>query len=188
MSMGEERLGDGVVVLRQWRLDDADWYAETAARDPLIQRFTAESPTLTGDEVRSAIATLLAGADDTAGFLIADARTGERLGNIALACRDGVGHVSYWLAGYARGRGAATRALSILSAWAIATFQLTELRLWTHVDNHASRSVAERAGYRRAPDLDRDREVKGQTWWTVGYVRHAGCASSGGDRNRSRHP
>jgi [ribosomal protein S5]-alanine N-acetyltransferase len=166
-----EQLGDDVVVLRRWRLDDADWYAETAAHDPLIQRFTSESPTLTADVVRSAIATLLAGSDHPAGFLIADASTGERLGNIALAHRDGVGDVSYWLASYARGRGAATRALRVLSDWAVPTFRLTELRLWTHVDNHASRSVAERAGYTRAPDLDRDREVKGQTWRTVGYVR-----------------
>jgi ribosomal-protein-alanine N-acetyltransferase len=169
-----ERLGDGVVTLRPWTVEDADWYAETAAHDPLIQRFTSESPTLTADVVRSAIVALLAGTDDTAGFLIADANTGVRLGNIALAYENEVGDVSYWLAGSARGRGAATRALRVFSDWAVRTFRLSELRLWTHVDNHASQAVAGRAGYTRAPDLDRDREVKGQTWLTVGYVRAAG--------------
>jgi ribosomal-protein-alanine N-acetyltransferase len=175
MSIG---LGDDVVVLRQWRLDDADWYAETAAHDPLIQRFTSESPALTADVVRSAIVALLAGTGNTAGFLIADANTGERLGNIALVYENRVGDVSYWLASHARGRGVATRALRALSDWAVPTFGLTELRLWTHVDNHASRSVAERAGYQRAPDLDRDREVKGQTWRTVGYVRDSDMSGS----------
>ena len=77
---------------------------------------------------------------------IADARTGERLGNIALGYRDGVGDVSYWLATDARGRGVATRALTILSDWAAPTFGLTEIRLWTHVDNHASRKVIEANG------------------------------------------
>lgn len=172
--MATEQIGNGVVTLRPWTVDDADWYAETAAHDPLIQRFTSEPPTLTADVVRLAIVALLAGSDGAAGFLIADANTGERLGNIALAYENGVGDVSYWLAGYARGRGAATRALLVFSDWAVRMFRLSELRLWTHVDNHASRAVAERAGYTRAPDLDRDREVKGQTWPTVGYVRTAG--------------
>src|SRR5260370_22782607 len=44
---GTERddLDDGVVRLREWADDDAAWYAE-CVRDPEIQRFTTESPTL----------------------------------------------------------------------------------------------------------------------------------------------
>jgi len=84
-------LTDGVVGLRRWDVADAEWYAGTAAHDELIQRFTSESPTLTPDEVRAAIADL-PGQADAVGFLICDATTGERLGNIALAIEDGVGH------------------------------------------------------------------------------------------------
>jgi RimJ/RimL family protein N-acetyltransferase len=47
------------------------------------------------------------------------------------------------------------------------------IRLWTHADNAASRLVAERAGYRRAPADDQRRTVKGQVWNTVGYLRAA---------------
>jgi RimJ/RimL family protein N-acetyltransferase len=86
-------LSDGVVRLREWDLSDAEWYATTAAHDELIQRFTSESPTVTSDDVRTAILDLRR-SDAAAGFLICDAATGARLGNIALHHEDGVGHVS----------------------------------------------------------------------------------------------
>jgi RimJ/RimL family protein N-acetyltransferase len=163
-------IADDAVILRPWSVADAEWYAETVTHDELIQRFTTESCSLTADTVRAAIVDLLAEPAGVVGFLIADAVTGERLGNIALAHRDGVGEVSYWLAGYARGRGVASRALRLFSEWALATLDVHELRLWTHVDNHGSRAVAERAGYRRDPKRDHDRTVKGHTWHTVTYA------------------
>jgi RimJ/RimL family protein N-acetyltransferase len=156
---------DGVVLLRGWRDGDAEWYA-AAARDPVIQRYTAEPPGITAAQVRSAMA---AGWTDAAGFVICDAASGERFGNVGLRHREGVGHASYWLAASARGRGVATRALRLLSGWAFADLDLSEMRLWTHVDNAASRLVAERAGYRRVPQDDQRRTVKGRTWSTVGY-------------------
>lgn len=152
------------IVLRPWTVDDAEWYAATVVGDPLIQRFTSESPTLTADEVRAAIVELQKAPPGTAGFLIADGNTGQRLGNIAL--RDG--EVSYWVAGEARGRGVAVQALRLLADWA--RDEVPELRLWTHADNHGSRAVAERAGYVRDTGRDRLRQVKGDTWPTVAYV------------------
>jgi [ribosomal protein S5]-alanine N-acetyltransferase len=164
-------LTDGAVVLRQWRLTDADWYAN-AARDPEIQRFTTESPTLTAAEVRAAILGL-ADQPNAVGLVICEATTGQRLGNIALRHEATAGEVSYWVAAPARGRGVATRALRLLSEWAFAALELSVLRLWTHADNAASRRVAERAGYRRAPDHDQRRVVNGQVWDTVDYLRAA---------------
>jgi [ribosomal protein S5]-alanine N-acetyltransferase len=164
-------LTDGMVLLRQWQLTDADWYAD-AARDPVIQRYTTESPTLTADQVRAAI-TELAAQTDAVGFVVCDATTGERLGNIALRHGSRTGEVSYWVAASARGRGVATRALRLLSDWAFATLELSEIRLWTHAGNAASRLVAERAGYRRAPGHDQQRTINGQIWNTVGYTRPA---------------
>lgn len=158
-------------MLRQWRLTDADWYAQ-AAHDPEIQRYTTESPTLTAPEVRAAIVAL-ADQTDTVGFVVCDAATGQRLGNIALRHDASIGEVSYWVAASARGRGVATRALRLFSDWAFAGLGLSEVRLWTHADNAASRLVAERAGYQRAPDHDQQRIVKGQVWDTVGYRRTA---------------
>lgn len=77
----------------------------------LIQRFTAEQPTVTAQDVRAAIHHLLSGPVGAAGFLIADVVTGQRLGNIALSCEHGVGDVSYWLGADARGRDIRARAL-----------------------------------------------------------------------------
>ena len=53
--MGEHELEDGVVRLREWADDDAAWYAQSV-RDPLIQRFTTDSPALDAGQVLGAIA------------------------------------------------------------------------------------------------------------------------------------
>lgn len=168
--MGGHEISDGIVALRRWSIDDAPWYAATVTGDQLIQQFTAELPTVTAEDVRSAISELLAQPDGAAGFLIADADSHQRLGNIALTYEDGIGDISYWLADYARGRGVATQALSLFTRWAHTVLDLSELRLWAHVDNHGSRAVAERAGYLRDPERDKVREVKSESWPTVSYV------------------
>jgi ribosomal-protein-alanine N-acetyltransferase len=158
---------DGVVQLRAWTFSDADWYAETAAHDELIQRFTGESPTLTSAEVREAIEDLL--ATGLPGFLIADAVTGDRLGNIALSHEDGVGEFHLWLAEPARGRGLAARAIRLLETWACEQLDLSEFQLMTRADNTRSRAVAERAGFVRHPERDKTRELKGETHPWVAY-------------------
>jgi len=103
--------------------------------------------------------------------LITDAATGERMGNIALTCSDGLGEMSCWVAAGARGRGVGTHALTLLSDAALTQLGLQELRLWTHAANSASQRVAERAGFQRDPDRDRSREIKGETWPTLAYHR-----------------
>jgi ribosomal-protein-alanine N-acetyltransferase len=162
-------LSDGVVTLRAWEVDDAEWYAAVATHDELIQRFTSESPGVTAGQVRADIAELESSETQAAGFVICDADSGRRCGNIALDYENGVGHVSYWLAEQARGRGLATSALRVFSGWAFGNLALTELRLWTHVDNLPSQRVAERAGYSRDPQRDEYKEVKGQVWRTAAY-------------------
>ena len=166
-SVDNPALTDDVIRLRALKPTDADWYA-VAIRDELIQRFTSEAPDITSDDVRKAILNLR-GQGNATGLLICDAVSGERLGNIALHHENGVGDVSYWLAATARGKGAATRALRLLSRWAFDRLGLDELRLWTHADNSASRRVAERAGFHRDPQRDQERQIKGGTWATIAY-------------------
>lgn len=165
-------LEDGVIRLRRWSSDDAAWYAESV-RDPEIQRFTTDSPTLDAEQVRVAIVRLR-NADDAEGFVICDAVTGMRLGNIAALQDDRVGEVSYWLAAQARGRGAATRALTLFSSWLFTNAGLTELRLRAHRDNTASQKSAMRAGYRRDPDRDGPQEAKGTVWPMLAFNRVVG--------------
>lgn len=167
-GMGEHELEDGVVRLREWAYDDAAWYAQSV-RDPLIQRFTIESPALDAGQVLAAIARLRASESDV-GFVICDAITGARLGNIALSHDGRSGEVFYWVAAEGRGRGVATRALVLFGAWSFGAAGLDELWLRVHRDNIASQQVAARAGYRRDPGRDESPKVKGAIWPMIGFT------------------
>jgi RimJ/RimL family protein N-acetyltransferase len=166
--MGDHELSDGVVRLCAWTDDDAAWYADTA-RDPLIQRFTSDSPTLTAEQVRAAIARQR-GSDSESGFLVRDERDGTRLANVALLHDGTTGEVSYWVAPEARGRGVATRAITLISEWSFRALGLRELWLVAHRDNAASQRAAERAGYRRAPERDKAQVIKGSTGPMLGFA------------------
>jgi [ribosomal protein S5]-alanine N-acetyltransferase len=166
--MQDRELGDGVVRLREWADDDAAWYADSV-RDPLIQQFTTDPPTLTAEEVLAAIVRMRASGTDE-GFVICDAVTDARLGNIALRHDGSSGEVSYWVAAKARGRGIATRALSLFSAWSFHAVGLEVLWLRVHRDNVASQRVAMRAGYRRDPGRDKSQQAKGTVWQMLGYT------------------
>ena len=161
-------LDDSVVLLREWADDDSAWYAESA-RDPLIQRFTTESPTLDATEVLAAIIGLR-GASDAEGLVICDAVTGERLGNIVLSHDRRTGEISYWVAAAARGRGVAARALTLYSSWCFQKAGLDELWLRVHRENVASQRTAVRAGYQRDPERDEYQEIKDTVWPMLGYA------------------
>jgi [ribosomal protein S5]-alanine N-acetyltransferase len=161
-------LDDGVVRLREWADDDPAWYAESV-RDPLIQRFTTESPVLDAGQVLAAIVRLRV-AGDAEGFVICDAVTGERLGNIALRHDGRAGEVSYWVAAGARGRGVTARALALFSSWSFQAVGLKELWLRAHRENVASQRAALRAGYERDPGRDGPEEAKGAVWPMLGYA------------------
>jgi ribosomal-protein-alanine N-acetyltransferase len=165
-------LNDGVVQLREWADDDAGWYAE-AVRDPLIQRFTTDPADLDAQQVLEAIVELRA-SSTAEGFVICDAATGQRLGNIALSRYGRTGEVSYWVAAGARGRGVATRALSMFSRWSFRSAGLEELWLCAHRDNVASQRVAARAGYLRDPRHDKSEQAKGEVWPMLGFTLRRG--------------
>ncbi len=182
--MGEHPvvLTDGVVTLRQWEPADAPAVFE-ACQDPLIARFIPVPVPYTEEVARQFVATRRRdwSTDDERSFAITDAASEVVLGAIA---RHGPwGHrttFGYWLAPGARGRGAATRALRLISEWTLATTEAIRLDLWTDLDNDASGRVAERAGFaregvRRAWDLDRD----GRPQDVIFYVLVRGDASQG---------
>ena len=163
-----DSLDDGVVRLRAWEDEDAGWYA-ASVRDPLIQRFTTDPPTLDAAQVRAAIARMRASAAE-AGFLVCDSVTGQRLGNIALLHDGETGEVSYWVSAEARGRGVAARAVALFSAWSFRNPGLRELWLRAHRDNLASQRVALRAGFAWAPERDTTQRAKGEEWPMLGYA------------------
>ena len=72
------------------------------------------------------------------------------VGSVGLMVRDSrsrVGEVGYWLNYTASGRGLTSRALELLSSWALSDGQMVRLELLIETENTASRKVAERTGY-----------------------------------------
>jgi ribosomal-protein-alanine N-acetyltransferase len=67
----------------------------------------------------------------------------------------GRAEVGYWVAPWARGGGVASRAVALISAWALGPLGLARLDLYAAVSNAASMRVAERCGYVREGTLRR---------------------------------
>jgi RimJ/RimL family protein N-acetyltransferase len=141
-------LTDGVVTLRPWEVEDAASMRQVFL-DPEMYRWTDADPDETVADFEQAI---------RRGWTRRDA--GER---ICLAILDSAGQIAgaidlmmaefergeigYALGNWARGQGLATRAVHVLSDWAFASAGVLRLELPIPVDNHASRAVAERAGF-----------------------------------------
>jgi RimJ/RimL family protein N-acetyltransferase len=89
--------------------------------------------------------------DERHPFAVADAETGELLGSIDMGVNSQGyrGHIGYWVAAEARGKGVCTHALRLLARWALEELHLQRLELITDPDNVASQRVAERVGFRR---------------------------------------
>ena len=149
-------LTDGVVTLRPLRQEDVPAIA-VACADHDVARFIPGMPVpYTEADARTYVTNVLArtsGAKRTCA--IADAASDEILGAIEVRLGE-VGSTGYWIAPSARGRGIATRALRLLSHWAVTEGGVRRLELTTHLDNLASQRVAEKAGFVRQPDVQGD--------------------------------
>ena len=83
-------------------------------------------------------------------FRIVDAAPDEVVGGVSLGLREHeTAEISYFLRASARGRGLATRAVRLVTRWAFEELALERIELRVHPENHASRRVAERAGFTR---------------------------------------
>lgn len=145
-----EEVSDGIVRLRRFGLEDVAQMVDACA-DADIARFIPAMPVpYTEADARSYVTF----ADDAwrgserRPFAIVDAETGTLCGAIEVRLGD-VGSIGYWVAPEARGRGVATRALVLLSRWAVTEGGVERLELTTHPENAASQRVAEKAGFVR---------------------------------------
>jgi RimJ/RimL family protein N-acetyltransferase len=143
-----ELRADGI-VLRPWRIEDAP--AVTAAcQDPEIARWIPLIPTPYTEQDARDFLEHIAASEDSYGFAVVDAESGELAGSIAIRLqRFSTGHIGYWVAREARGRGVATAALNALCRWAVDELDLQRLELVTDPENLASQRVAEKAGFQR---------------------------------------
>jgi RimJ/RimL family protein N-acetyltransferase len=151
----EQPLSDGVVALRFFVDDDVPAIAAACAEaeiarwlDQIPQPYTKEDARAYLDVCRDCWRD---GSMST--FAITDAATGELLGSIGVrqlgGLEEGTSEVGYWVKREARGHGAATRALRLVSAWALAQPGIERLQLRADVENRPSQRVAENAGFRR---------------------------------------
>lgn len=147
--------GDAV-VLRRWELGDVGC-VEQASRDPAITEATTVPAVYDETEGRAWLERQWSRAESGEGLslAIADATTGEALGATVLMLRPqpGSAGIGYWLVERARGRGLASRAVSLLSRWALGGGGLARVEALVEPSNVASQRVVERAGFRREGHL-----------------------------------
>jgi RimJ/RimL family protein N-acetyltransferase len=145
MPVAEPLLTDGVVALRTWQKADAAELVECIDGDPEITIWLDQVPQ--PYRTKDALA-YIRGLGESA-FAVTDAETGRVLGSIGVRFSEtgDVGEIGYWLRADARGRGAITRALRVVSKWAFGRGNVERLQLRADVENMASRRAAEKAGF-----------------------------------------
>ena len=147
-------LSDGLVTLRPWgEQGDAEAIA-AACNDRAIREFLDQipSPYTLADAHAYIEGSHRAWRDGSmTNFAITEA--GLAVGSIGVRWLDGldegVAEVGYWMATEARGRGLCTRAVRLISGWALRDCGVARLQLRADEENGASKRVAENAGFTR---------------------------------------
>lgn len=151
-TFSDVTLSAGDLMLRPVRATDAERVAESCV-DPVTQAWLPLPDPYTLDHARWFCTTFTADQQATGLGIVRGVELAGRLaGMIDLKRTDWrarTTEVGYWAAPWARGRGVTTRAVSLLSRWALLEqgFQRVELRAAT--GNLASQRVAEKAGFQR---------------------------------------
>jgi RimJ/RimL family protein N-acetyltransferase len=138
----------GDLVLRQWTEDDVPALV-AACNDAEITRWIPVIPVPYTEE--DALAFVRGEVEGSPEFSFAVTESGAVVGAIGMGLNSHRyrGHIGYWVAAPARGRGVCARALRALSRWALDELALERLELITDPDNVASQRCAERVGFRR---------------------------------------
>ena len=140
-------LRDELIILRAWREDDAPAVYE-ACQDAEIQHWIPVIPRPYTEQDARAFVT---GALDFGPYQFAVEENGRLVGSIGMRVNEQTrnGHIGYWCAQSARGRGITTRALYLLCRYAFDELALERLELITDPENHASQRVAGKVGFQR---------------------------------------
>ena len=146
-----ELRNDGVILNAH---NDSEVAAHVAGEDEETARRFGWWPAYSTEEtVRAAYANWARNWQDDGpvrAFAARDPRSGVLVGNCELRIGPGgAGEVSYWTHAGKRGRGYARNALVLLAGYA-ASIGVTRLEAHVALDNHASRRVAEAAGFTQA--------------------------------------
>jgi RimJ/RimL family protein N-acetyltransferase len=166
-------LTDGVVTLRSWREQDVAAIV-AICDDPEVARWTRVPSPYTEHDAREFLAGRVL---EELSFAIVSANDeDEVLGSIGLRdAGDGRGEVGYLVRASERRGGVASRALRLLSDWALSDVGgMARVQLTTHPDNVASQRTAERAGFRREGLLRSYMLIKGERRDAIMFARVRG--------------
>lgn len=157
LPLPDPPLGDAAIALRPWRDDDLPALV-AELQDPEIPRWTFIPFPYAERDGRAFIARQLHDREAGTGLALAieAADGGALLGGVGIEPLDraaGRGELGYWVAREQRRRGIATRAVKLLSAWALDELGLQRLAILPFAGNAASERVAERAGFARERSL-----------------------------------
>ena len=148
-SIAVVQLRDGDLLLRPFVPSDAP-AVHLACQDEEIHRFIPRLPDPYGEvDARRYVAGCAQAwrRGERRPFAIVAAESDALLGAIDVRLGE-TGSIGYWVTPAARGRGVATRALRLLSRWALRQ-GVERLELTTHPDNLGSQRVAAKAGFVR---------------------------------------
>jgi RimJ/RimL family protein N-acetyltransferase len=146
-------LSDGDIRLEPLTVEHAA-AMDALARDQDVDRFTrVPDPVPDGFGARW-VERYTRGREERTneGFAIIDSASGDFLGFMGLVnlkLEEEEAEAGYIVASHARGRGVATRALRVLTAWAFEELPLERIELLIDAENSPSEVVAERCGYTR---------------------------------------
>jgi RimJ/RimL family protein N-acetyltransferase len=141
------KLRDGDIELRPWARDDVAALV-AACNDAEIQYWIPVIPRPYTEA--DALAFVQEEVPGTGTHQFAISADGRVLGSIGMKVNEmGSGHIGYWCAPEARGRGVTTRALRLLCNHALEDLKLERLELITDPDNRSSQRVAEKVGFQR---------------------------------------
>lgn len=143
-------LADDAVALRLWTPGDVGAVV-AACTDPEVPRWTTIPDPYTRDHARAWLEEVSRPErEDAATLAVTERATGAVVGAVSVwIVRPDVGELGYWATPALRGRGYTTRAVRLLSRWALDELRLERLQLGTLPGNTSSERVAEKAGFRR---------------------------------------
>jgi RimJ/RimL family protein N-acetyltransferase len=152
MALGypDPALDDGTVRLRPWSEADLGCVRE-AARDARIPEGTTVPAEFTEQAGLAFIERQRGRREAGEGVSLAVTASGEAVGLAVLLLRPqaGVAGIGYWIVPRARGRGLATRAVRLLSDWALGDAGLARVEAWVEPENLPSQRVLTAAGFER---------------------------------------
>ena len=143
-------LSDGSTRLRRWSLDDLACIEE-AGTDSRIPEGTTVPAIYSADAGRAFIERQWSRFDNGEGLSLAisSSVTDTAVGLIVLTLRpqSGVAGIGYWVVPSQRGHGHASRAVRLITQWALLSAGLSRVEAWVEPDNTASQQVLISAGY-----------------------------------------